>query len=384
MSRLALGMKIYTTDWHTWYGRDYAEAAHQLRALGVSFAFVLNSVDSAPVSGTPSRVAERYRDRALSYSDRALRAALHQVGIRYYAAFSMFFDPVHLRQHRELTPVNVFGDPMPQVGWYIGLCPSSEEYLQHKIGVIDRVSRELNPDGIFLTVIRFPGFWERWVAGYRRSPSDEYCFCTRCLDRFSAETGIRVEGGQERSDGWLGWLTTHRSQWTEWKCQVIRHVVSRVRRAVGETQPQCDVAFNTVPFRTADFGNAIEEVFGQHREKLAPLVDAFELMTYHQVLKRPPPFITQVANEAKAQTAKRIYCTVFTRPRYLEGVYEPDRRHPSITADEVAAVLQAVADSRADGVVLRWEDYLEDLRTPDDGKGRVLHSALARLLAAPP
>jgi hypothetical protein len=85
------------------------------------------------VSGTASRVAEQYRDRALGYSDHALREALHQVGIKYYAAFSMFFDPAYLRDHPELTPVNVFGDRMQQAGWYVGLCPSSEDYLQHKI-----------------------------------------------------------------------------------------------------------------------------------------------------------------------------------------------------------------------------------------------------------
>ncbi|MBI3458159.1 MAG: hypothetical protein HY002_20490 [Candidatus Rokubacteria bacterium] len=377
-------MKIYTTDWHTWYGLDYAEAAEQLRTLGVSFAFVLNSVDSAPVSGTPSRVADHYRDRARSYSDHALREALRHVGIRYYAAFSMFFDPTHLRHHPELAPINVLGDPMQQVGWYVGLCPSSEDYLRHKIRVIQRVARELEPDGIFLTVIRFPGFWERWIAGYQRSPSDEYCFCTRCLDRFSAETGIQVERRIEPGNGRLRWLTTYRSEWTEWKCKVITDVVARVRRAASESHPHCDLVLNTVPFRTGDFGNAIEEVLGQHRRQLAPLVDAFELMTYHQVLKRQPSFITEVGNEARIQTAKPIYCTVFTRPRYLDGVYKQDGRHPSITAGEVAAVLEAVAASQADGVVLRWEDYLEDLRATDNTKLRVLHSGLARLLTAPP
>jgi hypothetical protein len=379
---LALGMKIYTTDWHTWYGLDYRQAADQLRHLGVSFAFTLNSVDSAPVSGTPSRVAEQYRDRALGYSDHALREALHQVGIKYYAAFSMFFDPAYLRDHPDLTPVNVFGDRMQQAGWYVGLCPSSEDYLQHKIRVIERVAQALDPDGIFLTIIRFPGFWERWVSGYQRSLSDEYCFCPRCLARFSLETGIHVEEPSRPGDGRWRLLTDHRSSWTDWKCNVITTTVGRVRQAVHASQPRYEVAFNTLPFRTADFGNALEEVFGQHRGKLASLVDTFELMTYHQVLNREPPFITRVANETKQRTGKRVYCTIFTRPRYLDGVYRVDGRRPSIPVEEVAAVLQAVADSEADGVVLRWEDYLEDLREGDDQKLRVLHASLSRLLAA--
>jgi hypothetical protein len=160
------------------------------------------------VSGTASRVAEQYRDRALGYSDHALREALHQVGIKYYAAFSMFFDPAYLRDHPELTPVNVFGDRMQQAGWYVGLCPSSEDYLQHKIR-----------------------------ASTARSSHD-----------------------RDTSTGSTGWT-----------------------------------------------GDVLEEV---------------------------------------------------------------------------AAVLQAVADSEANGVVLRWQDYLEDLREDDDRKLRVLHASLSRLLAA--
>jgi hypothetical protein len=376
----ALGMKIYTTDWHTWYGLDYREAAAQLRDLGVSFAFTLNTVDSAPVSGTPSRVADQYRDRARDYRDRTLREALHEVGIQYYAAFSMFFDPTYLGDHPELTPVNVLGQRTRRVGWYVGLCPSSDDYLQHKLAVIERVTQAVDPDGIFLTIIRFPGFWERWVSGYQRSPSDEYCFCARCLARFSAETGIPVNGTSDLADR-RRLLTDHRSEWTDWKCDVITDIVARVRQTVRASRSPCEVAFNTLPFRMADFGNAVEEVFGQHRGRLADLVDTFELMTYHQVLNREPAFVTHVANETKQRTGKRVYCTIFTRPRYLDGIYAADGRRASIPVDELAAVLQAVVDSEADGVVLRWEDYLEDLRDGDDRKLRVIHSDLARLLA---
>jgi hypothetical protein len=126
----------------------------------------------------------------------------------------------------------------------------------------------------------------------------------------------------------------------------------------------------------------VRRLFGQHLGQLARAIDTFELMTYHQVLRREPPFITEVATEAKTRTAKRVYCTVFTRPRYLDGVYRPDGCRSTITSDEVAAVLQAVADSPADGLVFRWEDYLEDLRAADDGTVRVVHSSLFRLVTA--
>jgi hypothetical protein len=139
---------------------------------------------------------------------------------------------------------------------------------------------------------------------------------------------------------------------------------------------------NLVPFRREDFGEAGREVFAQDLERLAPLADALEIMTYHQVIKRPPSFITAIATEFAARTSRPVHCTVFTRPRYLDGVYRADGRRPAIPPDEIAAVLEAVAASPAAGVLLRWEDYLEDLREPGGDAVRVLRQTLDRLRTA--
>jgi hypothetical protein len=179
MGRLTLGMKIYTMDWHTWYGLDYDEACDQLRDLGVRFALTLNTRDAAPLSGLPSRVAPGYRDRAAMYSDDRLRAALGARGIAYHAGVSIFYDPARWERDPELRPVNALGESMPPNGWYRGLCPSNEAYVQERLDAIRRAIRQLEPDGVFLMMIRFPGHWERWVAGYARGLADETCFCAR-------------------------------------------------------------------------------------------------------------------------------------------------------------------------------------------------------------
>jgi len=379
MGRLTLGMKIYTTDWHTWYGLDYDEACDQLRDLGVRFALTLNTRDPAPLSGLPSRVAPALQDRATSYSDHRLRGALGARGIAYHAGVSLFYDPARWERDPGLRPMNALGEPMPPNGWYRGLCPSSEAYVEERLDTIRSAIRALDPDGVFLMMVRFPGHWERWVAGYQRGLADEACFCPRCLERFQTDTGISIAAHDRPG---LAILAAHRPHWTAWKCGLIADMVRRARAVVEAAKPGIPVMLNMVPFRRADFGDAAREIFAQDLERLAPLADAFEIMTYHQVIKRPPAFITAIASEFASRTHRPVYCTVFTRPRYLDGVYQADGRTPSITADEVGAILDAVAASPAAGVLFRWEDYLEDLRDPRQTTIRAIERALGHVLAA--
>jgi hypothetical protein len=378
MGRLTLGMKIYTTDWHTWYGLDYDEACDQLRDLGVRFALTLNTRDPAPLSGLPSRVAPEYRDRVATYSDDRLRAALEARGIAYHAGVSIFYDPARWERDPGIRPVDALGHSMAPNGWYRGLCPSNEAYVQERLDAIRRAIRQLDPDGVFLMMIRFPGHWERWVAGYQRGLADETCFCPRCLERFQSDTGLSI---MDRERPGLTILNEHRPRWTAWKCSLIADIVRRARAIVEAAKPGTPVMLNMVPFRRADFGEAGREVFAQDLEQLAPVADAFEIMTYHQVIKRPPPFITAIATEFVQRTHRPVYCTVFSRPRYLDGVYQADGRAPAITADEVGAILDAVAASPATGVLFRWEDYLQDLRDPSPAARRTIERTLDQVLA---
>jgi hypothetical protein len=227
-------------------------------------------------------------------------------------------------------------------------------------------------------MIRFPGHWERWVAGYTRGLADEACFCPRCLERFQADTGTSIA---DHEGPGLAILNEHRPRWTAWKCGLIADIVRRARAVVEAAKPGIPVMLNMVPFRRADFADAGREIFAQDPEQLAPVADAFEIMTYHQVIKRPPPFITAIATEFAHRTHRPVYCTVFTRPRYLDGVYQADGRAPAITADEVGATLDAVAASPAAGVLFRWEDYLQDLRDPSQTTRRTIERTLGQVLA---
>lgn len=353
-------MKIYNLDWYLRFGLSYGEAARRLKEQGVSLVLTQSAMlplpDSAVKSEVPSEMQERFKD----YNDRAFRDALGERGIEYYVAVSMFFDPLALEANPDLRPINECGRPMEKIDWYIGLCPSREDFLEHRVASIRKAVEVLNPDGVFLVFMRFPGFWELWLPDASRSDFREYCFCKNCLERFQRESGVAIARGLEgeKAARWI--LANKRTAWTDWKCEVIAGAVRTVRERLADIRPDIRIMLNTVPFRRADHDNAIEEVFGQSFEKLSPVVDSFEVMTYHQILKRPLEWIPLIANEVREYTGREVLCTLQAKPFYLDGMHRAAGRRRELPIEEFAAALAQVRASKADGVVaFTWSDFLQ-------------------------
>lgn len=368
MSGFRVGMKIYTMDWYFKFGMSYGEAAQRLKEQGVSFVLTQSAILPLPDSAVKSEVPSGMQERLEQYDDRAFRDALGEAGIEYYAAVSMFFDPLALEANPELRPIDECGEPMQKIDWYVGLCPSHEDFLKQRMASICNAVEILKPDGVFLAFIRFPGFWELWVRDASRSDFREYCFCKNCLERFQEERGVEIprELEGEKAARWI--LANQRTSWTEWKCNVIAHAVGAVRKCVTDIRPDIRIMLNTVPFGRADYNNAIDEVFSQSVEKLSPVVDTFEVMTYHQILKRPLEWIPLIASEVKERTGREVLCTLQAKPLYLDGIHRPAGRRQELPIEEFAAGLAQVRASKADGVVVFiWSDFLQRITQGETG-----------------
>ncbi len=360
MSNFRVGMKIYTMDWYLKFGMTYREAAQRLREQGVSLVLTQSAMLPLPDSAVKSEVPSEMQERFKQYDDRAFRDALGEAGIEYYVAVSMFFDPMALETNPDLRPLNECGEPIEKVDWYVGLCPSHESLLERRVASIHKAVEVLNPDGVFLVFIRFPGFWELWGPDASRSDFHEYCFCKNCLKRFQEEGGVEIPHGLEgeKAGRWI--LANKRTTWTDWKCNVIASAVATVRERVTDIRPDIKIMLNTVPFGRADYDNAIDEVFCQSFEKLSPIVDSFEVMTYHQILKRPLEWIPLIANEVKERTGREVLCTLQAKPLYLDGMHRSGGRRRELPIEEFAAALAQVRASKADGVVVFiWSDFLQ-------------------------
>jgi hypothetical protein len=355
-----LGVKSYGFEWHLRHGLSETEVARAMVRQGFDWVAVQNLRDPLPTSAVGQELP------GPPYDDRRLRDALRDAGLRIFEATAVFFRPEIYAARPDLRPIDAHGRTMEQFGWYVGLCPSSTDYVDERAELIEEVVTTLQPAGVFLSFIRFPGFWELWMPESTRADIAEYCFCPRCLHRFEAETGHVIPGGAMPA---RARVLQHelRDAWTAWKCGLIASVVATLGAAARRGRPDVEVLVNGVALGLTDYGNAVEEVLGQRLEALAGPADHVELMFYHQILRREPTrWISSLTAEARPRTQASLLACLQAKADYLAPMYRAGRRRPDIPLEEFVAALRAVAESPADGaMVYHWLDVLENDMTGD-------------------
>lgn len=350
------GMKVYSYDWYWKYGLTYKDAANVLKEQGVNFVIALN--EYIPTMNTAVREAEvpdKFKEAFNSYNDKEFRNALRDEGIEYYGLINTFFHPIEMKNHGAI-PVDHNGNQAEAIDWYIGVCPTSDSFVDWRIEQIVNCNDKLDFDGIFLGFFRWPGFWETWLPGTDGEQWPEYCFCERCLNKFEKYSGISVPRDGDTTPG--NWIRKNaREEYTNWKANVLREIIVRIKNKTGKK-----VILNTIPFDDAHFGDARARVFGQDIKVLSDVVDMFELMCYHQILGLPGDWVPKAGLDAKkkAGNRSRVVCSIQGKPDYLTGVHAGKGRQETITLEEFAATVKSVAKSGLDGVVVySWSDFLE-------------------------
>lgn len=350
-----LAVKAYGYDWSNVHGLDMAGAAERLQQHGMDVVLLQNLVDPLPGSAVDQRPPGD------GYDDRALRDAIGERGLTVYESTSVFFDPEDFARDPGLRPVAADGSVFEPFSWYVGVCPSDPARLARKAERIAEVTGRLRPDGIFLSFIRFPGFWEMWLPETQRGQITEYCFCERCLRRFTEETGHDLPAGGPAA---AARVLQHelRPQWTMWKCSIVAEAARELRAAAQRVDPGVQVMLNGFGLGTADYGNAVEEVLAQRFAELDPYIDFYELMFYFQIQRRDPgAWIPQRIADARARSRRPLLACLQGGPEYLEPMYAEGRRSRTITDLEWEGALRATSAAQADGVlVYSWRDLLAD------------------------
>jgi hypothetical protein len=374
----SLAMKVYDYQWSASFGLDAETAASELVRDGIDTVLVRNQIDPLPTSGVDQ---ETYLSSGASVSvaaDRAWSDALRAAGLRVHQTTALFFDPGLLQSLPDARPVDANGDPHVGFDWYLGVCPTHDGYLAAKIDRLRRVAAELEPDGLFLSFTRYPGFWENWVPDYAFTNADRFCFCPRCRARFAEDLGIELPPGDVATQARVI-LAEHGAVWTAWRARRIVAVVDRIAAAVRAARPQIEIMLNTLPFPASDFAglDARREIAAQDLGMLRGSVDRFELMTYLQILDRPDPWLeTVVADARRALPDRPLYCTLQVAPLYTDGVHAGRGRAAEITAEALDRSARAALDAGADGLVFyHWTDFLVD--EAEGGRKRAVLRALA-------
>ena len=129
---------------------------------------------------------------------------------------------------------------------------------------------------------------------------------------------------------------------------------------------------NTLPFSPEDFDDAVEEVFGQGVTGLAEVSDVFEVMTYHQILRRDADWPGAIGTDIKRRSGgATTVCTIQGSALYLDGMHAGRGRSEAITTDEFIRAVDGVEASGVDGVcVFTFTDFL-NMRDTADGRRRI-------------
>lgn len=371
MTDLRLGMKIYDNSWFLRHALEPEEAADFLADMGVTFVITqsqyLPMADSAVESAVQPEEAERYA----RIDDIGFRRALRDRGIGYFACLNIGFDPGFAKVHPELLPLDQFGRTMAQQDWYIGMSPDRTENLDHKAGLLARATAALDPDGVHLGFIRWPGFWETWLPDVQRARMPEYGFDTATLERFCAASGADLPTADPlRSAARIHAL--YRPAWRDWKCATTLSAIAGLRAAVHAVRPGIPFAINTLPFFRADFDNAVEEVFGQDIAGLSKVVEVFEVMAYHQIMGRTPDWPAAVATDILARArGRKAVCTLQADALYLNGMHKGRGRRTQLDDEEFAQAIDTVEASPVDGLcVFTFSDFLT-MRGTEQGDRKI-------------
>ncbi len=375
MLDLRVGMKIYDNAWFLKYRLEPEAAADILAGMGVTFVMsqsrYLPMQDTAVESAVKGEDAERYA----RLDDLAFRRALGDRGIGYFASLNIGFDPAFIAAHPELLPIDQFGRREEKEDWYIGLPPDRAENIAHKTAMLARAVEALAPDGVHLGFIRWPGFWEVWLPDTDRGAMPDYCYGPATLRRFAEATGADLPINDAPAAAKLI-AERHRAAWRDWKSDETARAVGSIRSALTAIRPEVKIAINTLPFFRTDFGDAVTEVFGQDVERLNAVADVFEVMAYHQILRRDETWPAAVASDIKRRSGGMTVCTLQAAALYLDGMHAGRGRAEHIGTDEFVRIVDSIERSPVDGLcVFTLTDFLA---MRDSAEGRRKIERLAR------
>jgi hypothetical protein len=225
--------------------------------------------------------------------DAAAIAAVHEVGLRFYAGMACFSD--HATNFRKIVeqpglwPVLETGERRPQMEWYVGITPTDRGHQREILSKIHSVAVTYPIDGLFLDFVRWPLHWEIELRPNHPQPRDS-SFDSGTLAIFEQATGIRLPPDTVSTRARADWIRKrHPREWVEFKCKVVSEFVSEARAVLKAARQNAELGLFIVP----DVDGRTEALTGQRLRDLAPLADLVAPMLYHNILLRPSGWISE-------------------------------------------------------------------------------------------
>jgi len=301
-SDMFLGVKIYHID------RELDSLFNEWKELGINTVFA-----------SPSVFREEFNELA------------KERRIKTFMILPVFYDPSALEANPNLYAITDKGEKAIEE-WVQFVCPSREDYRKQKIEYIEKLIRELDPDGISLDFIRYFCFWEKVYPDRHPDSIPNTCFCPHCLEKFQSEKQITIPDSLKDLNAIAGWIQLHHSdEWTEYKCEIITSMVKDIAAEAKNIKPEIKVNLHVVPWRKNDFNNAIKRIVAQDFYALTEYADIISPMTYAHMVKRGPEWINSVVTDIEEQTECLVIPSIQVNEAYLDEILTLEEFKQTIT-----------------------------------------------------
>jgi hypothetical protein len=284
-------------------------------------------------------------------SNAEFRRLARQERMAVFLIQPVFYQPEELEKDPELFAITNTGTPARD-DWVAFACPSRDDRRRRRAEQIAATVARLQPEGLSIDFIRFFAYWERIHPERTYASIPNTCFCPRCLERFSRDTGVSLPEAADGPRAAAEWIASHRLEaWTAWKTGIITSMVEDIVGRVKAARSATRINLHAVPWRRDDFGGAIRKVVAQDFGALSRLSDYLSPMCYSAMLRRDPSWIASVVQDLAAQSSCPILPSI-----QVKAYYPGDS---ALGAAEFEAALGASLEPPSAGVVFWSWDLIE-------------------------
>jgi hypothetical protein len=273
--------------------------------------------------------------------DHELYEAARGQGMRIFVEFPTLLGRDYVDENPDAWPIDQTGEESPPADWFMGVCPTSPEFIDYREDQLRDILDQYNVDGIFLDYVH-------WHAQFETNDPilPETCFCDRCIELFSDMRDLNVPEG-ETSDRAEWILSNADSQWRDWRNTILNGWVSNLTAIVREIQPDAVVGIFYASWFPEEHEGALYRTLGIDVEAFAEKADVLSPMLFHKLKNQEPSWVSQYIHWLD----NLIDESVTNRPLIwpiVQAHNSPDR----VTPDEFRQVMLEGTVSPVSGIMM--------------------------------
>lgn len=250
----------------------------------------------------------------------------------------LFHDRDSFEKIDELRPRSPTGESYPESGWYRPVCPSNENYAQHRLHLIHGAMNYFEPALVILNFLWYP-YWPLgldWELLGSQVPS--FCFCNACKTRFSETTGL-LNAAQDVE------------AWFAFRANMLADFLAEIEEGTQSLKTPPSLIVEVPPAPAPHFAERLRRLTGIHLLAWRNLVQVISPQFFYNECGRPLAWAFEVIKELQS----------FEYSLFPQIDLPPAPSYKQEMRAELHAFLQSMESSGIGAVMLYSWDTLHSL-----------------------